>query len=61
MKLNIRLIKREMRAAGITQADVARAWKVSPQAVSDVMRRRPITFADKFGKLLKLDAKSLID
>lgn len=59
--LNTKLIHEEMRRRGLTQADIARKWKVSPQAVSQVFKRRPITFADAFAKLLKVDAKSLIE
>lgn len=61
LKLNMKLINEEMQKAGITQADIARKWKVTPQAVNQIFKRKPITFADSFAKLLKLDAKSLIE
>ena len=61
LKLNTKLIRKEMAKRNIKQADIARAWRVSPQAIHQVFQRKPITFATKFGKLLKMDALSLIE
>jgi transcriptional regulator with XRE-family HTH domain len=60
LRLNVEKIRMEMSRLGLTEAELARQWGVTRQAVWDYLNRRPITLADKFADILKLDPKDLI-
>jgi predicted DNA-binding protein YlxM (UPF0122 family) len=60
LKLNTPKIKSEMKRLGIDEVSLAAKWGCTRQAVYDILKRRPITQAEKFGRELNLDAKDLI-
>ncbi len=60
LKLNIDKIKQEMDRLGLTQSDVARMLGMSRQAVFYDFKIKPISAAEKYGKLFNLPPKDLI-
>jgi len=60
LKLNTTKIRNEMDRMGITVIDLAGKLDLTPAAIYDLLKRRPVSQADRFAELLNLDAKDLI-
>lgn len=60
LKLNTLKIRDEMKRLNLSVPAVADALGVTPANVYDIFTRRPVSQADRFAELLKLDAKDLV-
>lgn len=61
LKLDVDKIRAEMDKQGLTVHKIARDLDVTPTSIYDTFRRRPITKADLFKRILNLKtAKELI-
>ncbi len=60
MKLNTNKIEKELKRLGKSKGWLAKKMNVAPPMVSYIMREKPITQAEKIGKILDIDPKDLI-
>jgi len=60
LKLNTTKIRNEMERMGISVIDIANRLNKTPAAIYDILKRRPVSQADRFARLLNLDAKDLV-
>jgi hypothetical protein len=60
LKLNTNKIRNEMDRMGISVIDLAVKLDKTPAAIYDILKRRPVSQADRFAELLNLDAKDLV-
>jgi transcriptional regulator with XRE-family HTH domain len=60
LKLNTNKIRNEMERKGISVADIAGRLDKTPAAIYDILKRRPVSQADRFAEILELDARDLV-
>ena len=60
LKLNTEKINNEMDRIGLTVTALAKKWDVSNANIYDILKRRPVSQADRFATELNLDPKDLI-
>ena len=60
LKLNIVLVKKEMKRAKMTRAELCKKWGISRSLAYYVFKFKPLSYAAKFGKLFHRPAKDFI-
>ena len=60
MELNTKKIDRELKRLGKNRSWLAKEFKVTRANISYIMNKKPITQAERIGKLLGIDPRDLI-
>ena len=60
IELDIKLVKREMKRANMTRADLCKKWGISRQLLHYALKFKAPSYAAKFGKLFHRPAKDFI-
>jgi len=60
MELNIEKIDQELRRIGKNRSWLAEQFNISRAAISYTMKRKPISQAERIGKLLGIEPRDLI-
>jgi hypothetical protein len=60
LQLNIKLVESEMERAGFTKDDLRKRWKLSRTIVYYIWNEKPVSYANRFGRLFNRPAKDFV-